>query len=131
MPSETILDLRVGPVTLDVPRSIGYFGGVALAVNVGLIDPPLGLFIAAVPLWKTLTHRALPLAARAVGAILEGASKPIGGDSEGTVRLDDQQKADDEAISISLKAANGDHLRSRAETRPAPARDASSDVHSG
>ena len=111
MSSEPILDLRIGPVTLDVPRSIGYFGGVALAVSVGSIDPTLGVFIAAVPLWKTLTHSALPLAARAVGAIVEGASKPIGGDAEGAVRLDDQRKADDAAIAISEEAAYGNHLR--------------------
>ncbi|MEV0702217.1 hypothetical protein AB0I53_30475 [Saccharopolyspora sp. NPDC050389] len=118
MPSETILDLRVGPVTLDVPRSIGYFGGVALAVGVGLIDPPLAAFIAAVPLWKTLNHRALPLAARTAGAILEGASRPIGGDAEGTVRLDDQQEADDRAIAISLEAAYGDQLRGHRKSDP-------------
>ncbi len=108
---ENIFDVRVGPVVLDVPRSIGYFGGVGLAVSVGLIDPPLAVFIAAVPFWKVLTHQALPLVAQVMGAVLEGAARPVGGDAEGTVRLEDSRKDEAEAIDIARKAALGDRLR--------------------
>jgi hypothetical protein len=65
MPSDSVIEVRigaphnvlevdVGPVAVDVPRSVGYFGGLIVAVGVGLIEPPLALFIAAVPVFKRL-----------------------------------------------------------------------------
>ncbi len=78
---------RVGPIEFDWPRSVGYFGGTWLAVAAGLIEPPLGLFIAAVPFVKMLDLPGLPNLPRFVGQVLEGVAKPVGGDSEGTVRL--------------------------------------------
>lgn len=78
---------RLGPLELDWPRSVGYFGGVGLAVAAGLIDPPLGVFIAAVPFLKMLDLPKMPSLPRVVGQVLEGVAKPVGGDSEGTVRL--------------------------------------------
>jgi hypothetical protein len=87
--SDAGLVINVGALEIDVPRSAGFYGGVALAVMVGLIDPPLGLFIAAVPLVKMLTSRRFPIAVRFVGQFLEGSAKPVGGDAEGTIRLPD------------------------------------------
>ena len=78
------LTCRFGPLSVDVPRSAGYFGGVALAVGAGLIEPPLGLFIAAVPFVRMIDTSA-PRMTRFVGQFLEGMSKPVGGDSEGTI----------------------------------------------
>lgn len=78
---------RVGPIEFDWPRSVGYFGGTWLAVAAGLIEPPLGLFIAAVPFLKMLDVPALPNLPRFVGQVLEGVAKPVGGDGQGTVRL--------------------------------------------
>lgn len=78
---------RVGPVEIDWPRSLGYFGGIGLAVGIGLIDPPVGAFIAAVPFLKMLNRRRAATPSRFVGQIFEGLSKPVGGDSEGTIRL--------------------------------------------
>ena len=77
----------MGPFEFDWPRSLGYFGGTWLAVAAGLIEPPLGLFIAAVPFLKMLDLPGLPNLPRFVGQIFEGVAKPVGGDSEGTVRL--------------------------------------------
>ncbi|MCU1665110.1 MAG: hypothetical protein JWR58_5175 [Pseudonocardia sp.] len=51
-----VLQVQVGRVAVDVLRSVGYFGGAALAVSTGLIDPPLGVFTAAVPVFKMLTN---------------------------------------------------------------------------
>lgn len=45
---------------MDVPRSVRYFGGLAAAVGLGLIEPPLAVFIAAVPVFTALTNSALP-----------------------------------------------------------------------
>jgi hypothetical protein len=78
---------RIGPFEIDWPRSLGFFGGVGMAVGIGLIDPPLGLFIAAVPFLKMLDLPGLPARARFMGQVFEGVAKPVGGDSEGTVRL--------------------------------------------
>jgi hypothetical protein len=110
MSSVKLMEIRVGTVTLDVPRSMGYYGGVALAVGVGVIEPPLGAFIAAVPLLKLLTHHALPVAVRFIGEMMEGVSKPVGGDNDAVFQLDDQRKAEELAREISRKAAHGDQL---------------------
>lgn len=46
----------MGRIEVDVPRSVGYFGGLAAAVGLGLVEPPLAIFIAAVPLFKAMTN---------------------------------------------------------------------------
>jgi hypothetical protein len=94
------LEVEVGTVEVDVPRAVGYFGGLAVAVGVGLIEPPLALFIAAVPVFKMLTNTALPLAVRIVGEVLEGAAKPVGSDADGVVSLEDQQQSRTKVIKI-------------------------------
>ena len=88
-----VLEVRVGTVEVDVPRSVGYFGGLVAAVGLGIIEPPLALFIAAVPAFKILTNSALPRPVRAIGEVLEGAAKPVGGDAEGVIQIEDQQRA--------------------------------------
>ena len=92
-----VLEVQVGTVEVDVPRSVGYFGGLAAAVGLGLIEPPLALFIAAVPAFKALTNTALPRAVRIVGEVLEGAAKPVGSDAEGVIELR-KQRADDTEV---------------------------------
>lgn len=85
---------RPGRIEVDAPRSVGYFGGLAAAVGRGLVEPPLAVFIAAVPLFKVMTNTALPRAVRFVGEVLEGAAKPVGSDAEGVIQLIDQHDAD-------------------------------------
>ncbi len=89
---------RFGPLELDWPRSLGFFGGVWLAVAAGLVDPPLGAFIAAVPFIKMLDLPGLPRKLRIVTQVLEGVAKPVGGDSEGTVRLVTRRGASDAPV---------------------------------
>ncbi|MDT5082684.1 MAG: hypothetical protein QOJ80_7321 [Mycobacterium sp.] len=86
-----VLEVEIGTVEVDIPRSIGYFGGLAVAVALGIIEPPLALFIAAVPAFKALTNSALPPAVRIVGEVLEGAAKPVGSDAEGVIGFRDDQ----------------------------------------
>lgn len=81
------LTSRLGPLRVDWPRSLGYFGGTAVAVAFGIIEPPLGLFIVAIPFLKMLNRPQAPLPVRFVGQMLDGASKPVGGDTEATVEL--------------------------------------------
>ena len=95
-----VLEVRVGTVEVDVPRSVGYFGGLVAAVGLGIIEPPLALFIAAVPAFKILTNSALPRPVRAIGEVLEGAAKPVGGDAEGVIQIEDQQRARTEVLNV-------------------------------
>jgi hypothetical protein len=88
-----VLEIQVGTVEIDVPRSVGYFGGLVAAVGLGLIEPPLALFIAAVPIFKALTNTAFPTPVRALGEVLEGAAQPVGSDAEGVIELKDQHQS--------------------------------------
>lgn len=81
------LSSRIGPVEVNWPESIGYFGGVGLAVATGLIEPPLGLFIAAMPFLKMLNRPRAPRPVRFVSQLIDGAAKPVGGDSPGSIRF--------------------------------------------
>jgi hypothetical protein len=87
---------QVGPLEVDIPHSIGYYGAIGLAVALEIIEPPVGLFIAAVPLFKLLKQRGEPAPTRFVGAILEGAAKPVGGDAEAVIRLAPAQEPTEE-----------------------------------
>jgi hypothetical protein len=86
-PEEQGLVLQLGPIELDWAKSIGYYGGIGMAVAFELIEPPLALFIAAIPLIKMLKYPKEPESVRVAAAILEGASKPVGGDAESVVRV--------------------------------------------
>jgi hypothetical protein len=108
-----VLEIEVGRVEIDVPRSVGYFGGLAAAVGVGMIEPPLALFIAAVPLFKVLTNSALPNAVRFVGEMLEGAAKPVGSDAEGVVLLQDQRTSDIKVVNLASNGAQSQRTRRR------------------
>lgn len=78
---------RIGPFEIDWPRTVGYYGGVALALSFELIEPLLALFIAAIPLLKMLNRPGASQVSRFVGQLLEGAAKPVGGSSEATLQL--------------------------------------------
>jgi hypothetical protein len=72
---------------IDWPRSIGYFGGIGLAVAFEIIDPPLALFVAALPFLKMLNRPDARRPVRVVSQFLDGMAKPVGGDATSTVRL--------------------------------------------
>ena len=82
---------RVGPFEIDWPRTIGYYGGVGLALAFDLIAPPLAIFIAAVPLLKILNRPDASGPARFAGQLFEGIAKPVGGDAEATIQLTEKQ----------------------------------------
>ena len=116
-----VLEVQIGTIDVDVPRSVGYFGGLAAAVGLGLIEPPLALFIAAVPVYKALTNSVLPRPVRAIGELLEGAAKPVGSDAEGVIQLEDQQKAQTNVVtagsSAPAKRSGSSSSRRRAPTQ--------------
>ena len=86
-PEDTGLVTQVGSLEIDWPRSIGYFGGIGIAVACELIAPPIAIFIAAIPLLKLFKHPGRPWPLRVVADALEGAAKPVGADAEAVVRL--------------------------------------------
>ena len=45
---------RIGPLDIEWPRSIGYYGGIGLAVAAGMFGAPVALSIAAIPFLKVL-----------------------------------------------------------------------------
>lgn len=98
-----VLEVRVGTVDVDIPRSVGYFGGLAAAVGLGLLEPPLAIFIAAVPLFKVLTDTALPKSVRLVGEVFQGAAKPVGSDAQGVIHLRNQHEADTKVAQLHEK----------------------------
>jgi hypothetical protein len=95
---------RFGPIQIDWPRTIGYYGGIGLATAFELIEPPLALFIAAIPLLKMLNHPGASAPTRFVGELLEGAAKPVGGSSEATIQLTENNATATRRLSI-LKEA--------------------------
>lgn len=88
-----LLHIELGPIQIDVPQTVGYYGGIGAAVALGLLEPPLAAFIAAVPLVKILAERGLPIPVRFVAEVLQGAAKPVGSDAQGTVRLAEPGRA--------------------------------------
>ena len=83
---------QIGPIEIDWPRTIGYYGGIVAATAFELIEPPLAIFIAAIPLLKMLNHPGASAPTRFVGQLLDGAAKPVGGSSEATIQLKEDPK---------------------------------------
>jgi hypothetical protein len=110
---------RIGPVEIDWPRTIGYYGGVGLATAFELVEPPLALFIAAIPLLKMMNHPGASKPVRFVGELLEGAAKPVGGSSEATIQLTRKLKSQrrtflQEARQIADQMKNGHQKKTSA-----------------
>src|SRR5438552_17737504 len=115
---------HIGPIEIDWPRTIGYYGGIGLATAFELIEPPLALFIAAIPLLKMLNHPGASRPTRFVGQLLDGAAKPVGGSSEATIQLTESNAKVARRLSILEEARqlanhleNGRSKTSRKSTR--------------
>lgn len=80
---------NVGPgdqIAVDWPRSIGFFGALGVAAALELVPIPIALFVAAVPFLKLMDDPRSSKPRRVFSHLVDGAAKPVGGDSEGTVR---------------------------------------------
>ena len=73
-------------IEVDWPRSIGFFGAIGAAVALDLVSMPIAIFVAAVPFLKLMNRPNAPKPQRFFSHLVDGAAKPVGGDSEGTVR---------------------------------------------
>jgi hypothetical protein len=78
---------QVGPLEIDWPKAVGYYGGLGMALAAGLIEPPIALFIAAVPLYKMLERPDASQLQWTAGEVLEGASTPVGGSGSPVIRI--------------------------------------------
>ena len=95
-----IWEVEVGTVRVNVPRSVGYVGGLPVAVGVGVFEPPLALFIASVPVFKPWTNTGRARAVRVVGELYECAAKPVGSVAEGVIQLHDQQLSATKVVNL-------------------------------
>lgn len=86
-PDEQGMVSQFGPIEVDWPRTIGYYGGVALAVAFELIEPPVGIFIASIPLIKMLSRPKAAQPVRFASQVLQGAAIPLNGDAEASIRI--------------------------------------------
>lgn len=77
---------RADHIEIDWPRSLGFFGALGAAVALDLVPVAIAGFVAAVPFLKLLNRPDASTPQRFVGHLVDGAAKPVGGDSEGTIR---------------------------------------------
>jgi hypothetical protein len=129
MPARNMWEKRIGRVRIDVPRPVGYYGGVAAAVDLGLVEPPRGIFIAGIPVIRALTHSTAPPTVRLVGEVLDGGVKPVGGDAEAVVQIEDCELAAQRAAEIAIQAGRGRPHQARNGCPPAPRIDSLSGRH--
>ncbi|GAC1323042.1 MAG: hypothetical protein NVSMB2_20560 [Chloroflexota bacterium] len=92
-PEDRGLMTQVGPMQVDWPRSLGYFGGIGLALALDVISPPVALFIASIPFFKMLNRPGASRPVRTVSQFLDGMAKPVGGDGASTVKLTNPESA--------------------------------------
>ena len=84
-PDEPGITSKIGQVEIDWPRSLGFFGAIGAATALELIPIPIAVFVASVPFLKLLNRPDAPKASKFFSEVVAGASKPVGGDSEGTI----------------------------------------------
>ena len=82
-----VLVTRTDRIEIDWPQLIGYYGGIGLALAAEVIEPPLAIFIGAIPLIKMLKRPGASVPTRAVAQLLEGAAIPVGGEAQSAVRI--------------------------------------------
>jgi hypothetical protein len=85
---------KIGEVEIDWPRSLGFFGALGAATALELIPIPIAIFVASVPFLKLLNRPNAPKASKFVSEVVAGASKPVGGDSEGTIHWSKKAERD-------------------------------------
>lgn len=83
----------LGPLEIDAPKAAGYYAGLAVALALGVVEPPLAVFIAAVPFFQLFTRPDASRTEWAVGEILQGAATPVGGSASPVIRIADRSQS--------------------------------------
>ncbi len=81
------LTSRVGPVEINWPLTVGYYGGIGVAVATEMVAPPLALFIAVIPFVKMLNRPEASRPTRLVSQVFQGAATPVNGNAPSFIRL--------------------------------------------
>jgi len=81
------LTSQVGPVEINWPLTVGYYGGIGLAIAFDLVAPPLAIFIAAIPFMKMINRPGASRPTRLVSQVLQGVATPVNGDAPSSIRL--------------------------------------------
>jgi hypothetical protein len=93
-----VLVTRTNRVEIDWPQLVGYYGGIGLALAAEILDPPLAIFIGAIPIIKLLKRKGASFPTRLVTQVIEGAAVPVGGEAQSAVRIlspeESQQRAE-------------------------------------
>jgi len=85
---------RVGPVEINWPLTVGYYGGIGLALAFDLVAPPVAIFIAAIPFMKMIDRPGASKPTRMVSQVLQGVATPVNGDAPSSIRLTTPDVAD-------------------------------------
>ena len=67
--------------------AIGYYGGIGLALALEMMEPPLALFIAAIPIFKMLNRPRASWPTGLSSQLLHGMASPGGDDGDSAVQL--------------------------------------------
>ena len=89
-----VLVTRTSRIEIDWRQLAGYYGGIGLAVFAEVLDPPLAIFIGAIPLIKMLKRKGASFPTRLVTQVLEGAAVPVGGEAQSAVRIIPPEEAE-------------------------------------
>ncbi len=81
------LTSQVGPVEVNWPLTVGYYGGIGLALAFDLVAPPVAIFIAAIPFMKMIDRPGASKPTRLVSQVLQGVATPVNGDAPSSIRL--------------------------------------------
>lgn len=84
---ERDLTSKFGALEINWPKTVGFYGGIALAVGLELIEPELGLFVATIPIFKMLDRPRSSRPWRFITQLFDGAAQPVGGTGTDTIRL--------------------------------------------
>ena len=101
-------------IEVDWPRSIGFFGAIGAAVALDLVSMPIAIFVAAVPFLKLMNRPNAPRPQQFFSHLVDGAAKPVGGDSEGTVRWAAKPPRKSRGTTSSRRRSGSGRSRSRA-----------------
>ena len=75
------------PAEIDWPMAMGYYAGIGLALAFEMMEPPLALFIAAIPIFKMLNRPRASWPTGLVSQLLHGMASPDGNDGDGAIQL--------------------------------------------
>lgn len=81
------LTSQIGPLEINWPLTVGYYGGIGVALAFDMVAPPLALFVAAVPFFKMLNRPDASQPTRLISQLLQGMATPVNGDAPASIRL--------------------------------------------